>query len=43
MQIVVKIDEETYKILKKVKEKEGIPMTQFIKRAVHKYYKSKGE
>lgn len=39
---VVKLDDETYKILKQIKEKDGVPMTQSIKRAVVKYAKNKG-
>lgn len=42
MQIVVKIDEQTYEVLKKIRERYGIPMTQTIKRAVARYVKSKG-
>lgn len=39
---VVKLDNETYRMLKKVKEKYGVPMTQCIKRAVSVYVKNKG-
>ena len=38
---VVKLDDETYKTLRKIKEQEGIPMTQFIKRAVIEYAKKR--
>ena len=39
---VVKLDEQTYRILKDIKEKDGVPMTQTIKRAVAEFIKKKG-
>lgn len=37
----VKIEEETYLILKQLKQEQGIPMTEAIRVAVINYYKNK--
>jgi hypothetical protein len=35
----VKVEENTYKILRDIKEKQGIPITESIRIAVLNYYK----
>jgi len=38
---VVKVEEETYKILKELKRNQGVPMTEGIRIAVTNYYGQK--
>lgn len=38
----IKIDQETYELLKKIKEKHGIPMMTSMKKAVKRYAKKAG-
>lgn len=39
---VVKLDKEQYKLLQKIKERDGVPMTVSLNRAVESYAKTKG-
>ena len=42
MQIPIRIDKDVYELLKKIKERDGVPMTVSITRAVKKYAHEKG-
>ena len=42
MQLSVKIDANIYDLLKKIKERDGVPMTVSLSRAVEKYAHEKG-
>ena len=37
MQLSIKIDANIYELLKKIKERDGVPMTVSLRRAVEKY------
>ena len=42
MQIPVKINKDTYELLKKIKERDGVPMAVSLNKAVEKYAHEKG-
>ena len=42
MQLSVKIDANIYELLKKIKERDGVPMAVSLGRAVEKYAHEKG-
>lgn len=42
MQLSIKIDANIYELLKKIKERDGVPMAISIGRAVEKYAHEKG-
>ena len=42
MKLPVKIDKEIYDLLRKIKERDGVPMTVSLNRAVQKYAHEKG-
>lgn len=42
MQIPVKLDKDIYELLKKIKERDGVPMAVSLSRAVEKYAHEKG-
>ena len=42
MQLSVKIDANIYDLLKKIKERDGVPMAVSLGRAVEKYAHEKG-
>ena len=42
MLLSIKIHSETYELLKKIKERDGVPMAVSLGRAVEKYAKEKG-
>ncbi len=42
MKLPVKIDKDIYDLLKKIKERDGVPMTVSLNRAVQKYAHEKG-
>lgn len=42
MQLSIKIDANIYELLKKIKEKDGVPMAVSLGRAVEKYAHEKG-
>lgn len=42
MQLSIKIDANIYELLKKIKERDGVPMTVSLNRAVEKYVHEKG-
>ena len=42
MQLSIKIDANIYELLKKIKERDGVPMAVSLGRAVEKYAKEKG-
>ena len=42
MQLPVKINKDIYDLLKKIKERDGVPMTVSLNRAVEKYAHEKG-
>lgn len=42
MQIPVKINKDIYDLLKKIKERDGVPMAVSLTRAVEKYAHEKG-
>ena len=42
MQLPVKIDKNIYELLKKIKERDGVPMAVSLGRAVEKYAHEKG-
>lgn len=42
MQLSIKIDANIYELLKKIKERDGVPMAVSLNRAVEKYAKEKG-
>lgn len=42
MQLSIKIDKEIYELLKKIKERDGVPMVVSLNRAVEKYAHEKG-
>lgn len=42
MQLPVKIDKDIYDLLKKIKERDGVPMAVSLNRAVEKYAHEKG-
>ena len=42
MNIAIKIDKEIYELLKKIKIRDGVPMTVSLNRAVEKYAQEKG-
>ena len=42
MQIPVRINKDIYELLKKIKERDGVPMAVSITRAVEKYAHEKG-
>lgn len=42
MQLPVKINKDIYDLLKKIKERDGVPMAVSLNRAVEKYAHEKG-
>ena len=42
MQLPVKIDKDIYDLLKKIKERDGVPMAVSLSRAVEQYAHEKG-
>lgn len=42
MQLSIKIDANIYELLKKIKERDGVPMAVSLGRAVQKYAHEKG-
>jgi hypothetical protein len=42
MKLPVKIDKDIYDLLKKIKERDGVPMSVSLNRAVQKYAHEKG-
>ena len=42
MQLSIKIDANIYELLKKIKERDGVPMAVSLGRAVEKYAYEKG-
>ena len=42
MQLSIKIDANIYELLKKIKERDGVPMAVSLARAVEKYAHEKG-
>jgi hypothetical protein len=42
MQLPVKLDKDIYELLKKIKERDGVPMAVSLSRAVEKYAHEKG-
>lgn len=42
MQLSIKIDANIYQLLKKIKERDGVPMAVSLSRAVEKYAHEKG-
>lgn len=42
MQLPVKINKDIYELLKKIKERDGVPMAVSLSRAVEKYAHEKG-
>lgn len=42
MQLSIKIDANIYDLLKKIKERDGVPMAVSLGRAVKEYAKNKG-
>lgn len=42
MQLSIKIDANIYELLKKIKERDGVPMSASLGRAVEKYAHEKG-
>lgn len=42
MNVPIKIDKNIYDLLKKIKERDGVPLTVSINRAVQKYADEKG-
>lgn len=42
MQLSIKIDSNIYELLKKIKERDGVPMAVSLGRAVEKYAHEKG-
>ena len=42
MQLSIKIDANIYNLLKKIKERDGVPMSVSLSRAVEKYAHEKG-
>lgn len=42
MQLSIKIDANIYELLKKIKERDGVPMAVSLGRAVEKYAHEKG-
>jgi len=42
MQLSIKIDANIYNLLKKIKERDGVPMAVSLGRAVEKYAHEKG-
>jgi len=42
MQLPVKINKDIYDLLKKIKERDGVPMAVSLSRAVEKYAHEKG-
>lgn len=42
MKLPVKIDKDIYDLLKKIKERDGVPMSVSLNRAVEKYAHEKG-
>lgn len=42
MQIPVKINKDIYDLLKKIKERDGVPMSVSLSRAVEKYAHERG-
>lgn len=42
MQLSIKIDADIYNLLKKIKERDGVPMAVSLGRAVEKYVHEKG-
>lgn len=42
MQVPVKLDKDIYELLRKIKERDDVPMSVSLKRAVQKYAKEKG-
>ena len=42
MQLSIKIDANIYELLKKIKERDGVPMAASLSRAVEKYAHEKG-
>lgn len=42
MQLSIKIDANIYQLLKKIKERDGVPMAVSLGRAVEKYAHEKG-
>lgn len=42
MQLSIKIDANIYELLKKIKERDGVPMSVSLGRAVEKYAQEKG-
>ena len=42
MQIPIRIDKDVYELLKKIKQRDGVPMAVSITRAVEKYAHEKG-
>lgn len=42
MQLPVKLDKDIYDLLKKIKERDGVPMAVSLSRAVEKYAHEKG-
>lgn len=42
MQLSIKIDANIYELLKKIKERDDVPMSASLRRAVEKYAQEKG-
>lgn len=42
MQLSIKIDADIYNLLKKIKERDGVPMAVSLNKAVKKYAHEKG-
>jgi len=42
MQLSIKIDANIYELLKKIKERDGVPMAVSLNRSVEKYAHEKG-
>ena len=42
MQLSIKIDANIYELLKRIKERDGVPMAVSLSRAVKEYAKNKG-
>ena len=42
MQLPVKLDKDIYELLRKIKERDGVPMAVSLSRAVEKYAHEKG-
>lgn len=42
IQLSIKINASTYQLLKKIKERDGVPMAVSLSRAVEKYAHEKG-